>query len=301
MKKQNLMIINSICGDGGVRAYHPMWQLTLTNFHEAEPIVRRDFLPHVHTLFELIVPVGPQYRCQLDYRELAVPSGNFLLIQPGQHHIDHLSPEERFLCMHFNLRPENSSSLLKQLFVPGLPPEKQIAPIPFPGVLSDLLDLSVRHRKEKLPQFFFDQIFLSVLQLFLGAYPAGYLLQNPDQETGRGQTYYRIYRYFESCIARGRFSVRDFCANMKCSSRTLNRICNEYFYSPPHRAFQNYRMNCTLRYLLENPGVSVKEVSARFHYPNPFYYSRLFRKRFGFAPSRARYELDIHASDEKNA
>lgn len=294
MKKTNHVKIKPICGNASARVYYQLWQLILTNFHEVMPIRRMDFTPHVHTGFELIVPTGPQYRCQLGYCELTVPAGHFLLIQPGQFHIDHYSPGETFLCLHFSLRLGNSRTLLRQLFAPGLIPENQIGVVPFPELLAELLALAEKYKKTKLPSLFFDQIFLAVLQLFLDVYPARYLLQNRNQETGQSQLYYRIYHYFDNCISNGDFSSRGFCQCLKCSPRTLSRICNEYFYAPPHRAFQNYRLDCAQRFLLENPDTSIKEVTDYFQYPNPFYFSRLFKKRFGYPPSRARHVIEIH-------
>jgi len=298
MTTGKLMKISHILGSDQVRIRYLQWQFILNNFHEVFPEERKDFPSHIHKGFELIVPSGRQYRCRLGHRELTVPNGHFLLIQPGQAHIDHYAPEERFFCIHFMLRSESTAKMLLRLFVPGLPPECQIAEIPCPELMADLLALARKYKDLELPHSFFDSAFMAVLRLFLEAYPPRYLQESSNLETGPGYIYYRIYHYFDDCIAGEDFSLHGFSANFKCSPRTLTRLCREYLFDSPRSAFLNYRLDCAMSFLLENPGISIKEVSDRFRYPNQFYFSRQFRKRFGFPPSRARRELEPGSMEE---
>lgn len=294
MKKRKLMKIKPIRDDLTFRVTYQPWQFILTNFHEVIPQSRQDFPQHVHVSFELIVPTGKRYRCRLDHQELVVPRGSFLLIQPGQRHIDHYARGENFLCLHFRLKKEEKEEkeALLQLFVPGLSPEKQVAKIAFREFLDDLLKVILKYRDLPLPPICLDYGFFSVLQLFLSAYPVNYLRTSSNRETGHSYVYNLIYQYFEKCLLSGDFSLDDFRKVLRCSARTLTRVCNEYFYASPAQAFQSYRMDCAMDFLLKNPGIRVKEVSDYFHYPNPFYFSRLFRKRFGCPPSRIRRELE---------
>ncbi len=55
----------------------------------------------------------------------------------------------------------------------------------------------------------------------------------------------------------------------------------------PFKYMENRRLDLA-RKLLFDQRLSIKEVSNRAGYPNPFYFSRAFRKHFGLAPSRLR-------------
>lgn len=55
----------------------------------------------------------------------------------------------------------------------------------------------------------------------------------------------------------------------------------------PHEYMEKRRMNLA-RNLLADPGLRIKEVAAAAGYDNPFYFSRVFRLRFGISPSGLR-------------
>lgn len=293
MRKKDFMDIHDIIGkdDGELRLKYMSLSLILTNFQEIRPKVEQDFPPHVHTCFELILPIKERYCCTLSNRELVIEHGHFILIQPGQSHTDHLSSKEPFLCIHFGISLSNSQKNKLQLFVPGLLPDKQIAPIPSKDFVRDVFELVEKYKEENIPLCIFDHFFLALFQLFLSAYPLEYLLLNTTQENIRNYTYQRIFNYFNDCLAGKDFSIEEFCKVLNCSMRTLTRICNEYFYQPPHKAFQTYRLQTTLRYLQENPRATVKETAEMFGFVNEFYFSKVFKKTFGIPPSKVKCDL----------
>ncbi len=276
---------------GELRMKYMSWSLSLSNFQEIRPKVDDNFPPHVHTCFELIIPLKERYCCTLCNRELTVGQGNFILMQPGQAHTDHLSQNEPFLCIHFNISSRDSKKNKNQLFVPGLLPDKQIAPIPSKDFIHDVFALAEKYRGQNIPLYVFDHFFLALFHLFLSAFPLEYLTLNTTQENIQNYTYQRIFNYFNDCLEKNNFSIDEFCKIINCSPRTLTRICNEYFYQPPYKAFQTYRLHATLRYLEENPNATVKETAEIFGYPNAFYFSKAFKKRFNISPSRIKYEL----------
>ena len=291
--KKDFMDICDIVGkdSGELRMKYMSWSLSLLNFQEIRPKVDNNFPPHVHTCFELIIPIKERYCCTLSNRELTVEYGNFILMQPGQSHTDHLSQNEPFLCIHFNISSQYNQKNKQQLFIPGLLPDKQIAPIPSENFIRDVFALTEKYKEQNIPLYVFDNFFLALLQLFLSAYPLEYLTLNTTQENIQNYTYQRIFNYFNDCLNNNNFSIDEFCKILNCSPRTLTRICNEYFYLPPYRAFQNYRLNAAMRYLQENPNTTVKETAEIFRFPNEFYFSKNFKKTFGIPPSKVKNEL----------
>lgn len=292
-KKKDFMDIYDIVGkdSGDLRIQNMSLSFLLTNFQEIRPKVDKDFPPHVHTVFELIIPLNKRYCCNLCNRELTVPRGYFLLMQPGQSHTDHLSVDEPFLCIHFSISYPDSKKIKQQLFIPGLLPDKQIAPIIAEDFISDIFELIKKYKKQDIPLYVFDHVFLALLQLFMRAFPLEYLQLNTAHDNVQNYTYQRIFNYFNDCLAGNDFSIENFCNILNCSPRTLTRICNEYFFQSPQKAFQAYRLNAALRYLQENPNATVKETAAVFNFPNEFYFSKRFKQKFGIPPSKIRHDL----------
>lgn len=291
--KKDFMDICDIVGlDSGVlRKKYTPWSFFLTNFQEIHPKADKNFPSHVHTCFELMIPLGERYCCTLCNREIIVPHGSFILMQPGQSHCDHLSPNEPFWCIHFNISEQNSNKNKNQLFIPGLLPEKQIAPIPTKEFILDVFKLAEKYREKNIPIYVFDHFFMAIFKLFLNEYPHEYILENNSEENIQNYTYQRIFNYFNECLNNNNFSVNEFCKILNCSPRTLTRICNEYFFQPPKKAFHSYRIKTAMRYLQENPNATVKETAELFGFPNEFYFSKEFKKKFGISPSKVKYQL----------
>ena len=63
-----------------------------------------------------------------------------------------------------------------------------------------------------------------------------------------------------------------------------------------HESPQNYvlRYRMTLAdHLLQMEELSVKEISSRLGFRDPFYFSRVFREYFGVSPAGARKKLNL--------
>jgi transcriptional regulator GlxA family with amidase domain len=63
----------------------------------------------------------------------------------------------------------------------------------------------------------------------------------------------------------------------------LNRLFTEYLDISPMRYFRNQRMKWAAD-LIENTGLSVKEIAFRTGFENPGYFSHRFKDHFGTSP-----------------
>ncbi len=72
-----------------------------------------------------------------------------------------------------------------------------------------------------------------------------------------------------------------------CSMPTLNRLFRAVLGESPQSYVLRYRMSLA-RDFLRREEYSIKEISARLGFRNPFYFTRVFRKYFGTVPSRLR-------------
>jgi transcriptional regulator GlxA family with amidase domain len=65
--------------------------------------------------------------------------------------------------------------------------------------------------------------------------------------------------------------------------RHFRRLFQESTGLPPHQYVLNLRLNHAKRLLLTLP---VAEVAARVGFDDPLYFSRMFKKKIGIAPTR---------------
>ncbi len=80
-----------------------------------------------------------------------------------------------------------------------------------------------------------------------------------------------------------------------CSVPTLNRMFREVLHESPQNYVLRYRMTLA-EHLLQMGELSIKEISSRLGFRNPFYFSRVFREFYGISPAGARKKL-IRFSD----
>ncbi len=75
------------------------------------------------------------------------------------------------------------------------------------------------------------------------------------------------------------------CRKLGVSQSYFSRIFKQTFGEPPLRYYLKLRLD-NAKYLLENSNVKVKEIAARLGFEDELYFSKLFKKWYGIAPSR---------------
>ncbi len=75
-----------------------------------------------------------------------------------------------------------------------------------------------------------------------------------------------------------------------CSVPTLNRMFRDILHESPQSYVLRYRMSLA-NHFLQTGELSIKEISSRLGFRNPFYFTRVFREYFGDAPAKVRKRL----------
>ncbi|MBQ6472087.1 MAG: AraC family transcriptional regulator [Victivallales bacterium] len=263
-----------------------MLRLSLLDFQRVTVKRSADWRPHVHREFELIIPCGGTYRCHLEKLQVDCPCGDFLLIQPGQLHQDNFVANDSHIFLHFNLFDGTENKPVRQLFPSNILPQAQVAAILEPILVEGALEQLFLAGRSKQPLEVCEGMASSLFLLLLEAFPAAQLLVTPSKNDTTHSLHHQILQLFETGVQEGFFPRRAIEKRLGVGARTWTRLCHVLFDAPPKLAFERFRLDCANRYMTEHPEASVKEVAARFHYTDPFYFSRLYRKRFGFPPSR---------------
>lgn len=81
-------------------------------------------------------------------------------------------------------------------------------------------------------------------------------------------------------------SCRDFASRVGCSVPTMIRLFHRYLETTPEAYINRFRMNYARQILLDRE-LSIKEVATLLGFKNQYYFSRVFKKCFGYPPSRA--------------
>lgn len=83
------------------------------------------------------------------------------------------------------------------------------------------------------------------------------------------------------------FSMEDAAAVLNMSQRQLERLFRQEFQLTPYRYFQLQKLVLAKQYL-RNTRLSIKEISARLGFCDPYYFSNFFKKEEGTSPKEYR-------------
>lgn len=258
-------------------------ELTLNSFAVIDGHTRYIIPPHLHREYEVMIPLRENYVSTLNGREIAVVPGAALLVQPGDRHEEACRGSFRFAGIRFSFTDLLGRPWSCPLLRPELPPEERILPLGADSLLQRLLGIMLsdvepspvrRSTVNILAQAF-------VWELLAGVPPARVSRELPEALENN-----RFLRRLEALFAEhqhGPLPPEQMAKTLGMSRRALEYRLGAMLGISPARAFLNYRIRnaCTL---LRN-GCSVKETSDRLGFPNPFHFSRVFRRVTGRPPS----------------
>ena len=97
----------------------------------------------------------------------------------------------------------------------------------------------------------------------------------------------KIMDYFEEHYTQ-KISLGQIAGNMYLSPFYISKIFKAETGETPIHSLIDIRMEKARELLLAEPGLSIQEVAARVGYDDAYHFSKLFKKKFGTAPSAVR-------------
>jgi len=86
--------------------------------------------------------------------------------------------------------------------------------------------------------------------------------------------------------------TRDRLARVAClSAAPFHAAFKQVLGKPPMQFLRDLRLRQAQRLLLAGPQAVVAEVAQQCGYPDPFVFSKVFRKHFGMSPSEYRWKV----------
>ena len=114
-----------------------------------------------------------------------------------------------------------------------------------------------------------------------------------DKMTSIGKTAFaRCLRYIENNFCDPSLDICTVCNEEFISASSLQRAFVQHLGMSPMQYVIKLRMDKALRLLMENI-LSVKEISTLCGFADEKYFSRAFKKRYGYPPSRLRDHISV--------
>lgn len=261
---------------------HPV----LLDFQSAQVIQDGNWEQHTHFKdFELIIPADGTYQCTLDSAELNCAPGEFLLIQPGQRHQDFFSRGKKFYAFHFVLFNPEKSIYISKLLSDAVSPANQVCKLPENDFAGEIIGLLFQSGCRKLPFPVSEGLFLTLFRLLMGAFQPALISGDVNGNGKKHRLLRQVMEIFNSHLNSGELTPGTVEKKLNISQRTWHRLSYELFGSSPKHAFEYFRFSSIYSFMLKHPELSVKEVAGHFNFSDPFYFSRVFRRHFGYPPS----------------
>lgn len=247
---------------------------------------------HSHDFAEIAFILSGQGRYRIDDVVYPVRDGNILLLNPGRKHQSIVSDASTPMTEFF--------VALNDFSLPGLPDgfltEPAASPIlPSQGELNYRLYSIVSSMDAEnagaLPGHYImmKSYLLQMMTLILrstcaaGSGPAGCSFES----TGKKYLVEQVLHYFEDHYNE-KISLDRIADNMYLSPFYISKVFKSETGDPPIRHLIDIRLEKAMDILNSQKELNIREVATMVGYDDAYHFSRLFKKKFGVAPSQIR-------------
>jgi AraC-like DNA-binding protein len=255
-------------------------------FAATEPGRPKTYLPHKHNDFQFIAVTRPSYRARLNGSEFDVPPGHLLVISPGDIHEDILSPSVFYFTLNYSIHRDTGGGV-QSIFHKAT--TQRVFPLTeaMRSLLQNMYDDA--RRGDALSHRIFSLRGAEFFWHFIRTCPSNVLLPSLSLSTRNQAFVRRLKALFERSVNKP-LTVADMANEMKMSESSFAHHATALLGSSPVKAFINFRLERSADLILQTTR-PVKTIAEVFGFPNQFYYSRIFRARFGESPREYRKRL----------
>ena len=253
------------------------------DFHRLDMRMDHEYPIHHHGGYEAILVERGPYLCELNGEELRLVAGEVLFIKPGDTHADHLRKGQRHYVLHFTLESAEGGRV-PELFAPGVRVNQQIVR---GNVSRDARLLKeIQSEAQSGPDHAAavqDGLLAAVFWRWVRGLPKAALSREwrelPAAE-GRREEIARVLAKH----VRNNPTITELACELKVSPRQLTTQCRILLGAPPAKLLQEFKLREAER-MLRYQGKRVSEVSEVLGFANPFHFSRVCRRAWGYPPS----------------
>lgn len=242
---------------------------------------------HQHRYYELIVPVKGDYKCLVNEKLVSIVPGQTVLIPPESWHEDFCDKGTEYYGIEFRIQNRSTGEDINLIKSSTMDPVQLV----FDQAVSEsrkwlnlLLDASSISPifRSQLQDALLAQLLIEIVyQLPKGLLDSGIKRQS-EIERFRAE----LFRIFDRHI-NSRLTLEMLARQMGYHPRTLTSHSQMLLKASPMQLFLDYRLEHAAL-LLEKTGLSIKEISYSLGFANPFYFSRVFKRKFKAPPRKWR-------------
>ena len=257
-------------------------------------------ISHSHDFLSTHYVVSGHCMFEVDGKEYLVKKDDVIIINPGVSH--HSIPIEGTDCVIFYLG-------IDELYIKGYP--KNFIPINSTIIsirkyIHELYNcyhniVSVQEKKETLCALMAKELSLQFLVILLK--------ELSPQATNNLSDYFHLETYDKATIAQTitnyfhenymkKISIEEIAKSTYLSTTYITKIYKEITGDTPINYLINLRME-KAREILSEGHFSIQTVAKRVGYDDPYYFSKLFKKKFGYSPSTFKSQAREMAASSK--
>lgn len=258
----------------------------MASFAIVSPRERGRWHAHRHLGYELILPERARgYECQVNGTHLALAANEALFLCPDDVHADILVPDWPFYVFNFHLRAMDDEPAAPRLFAAAAPLAVRRARFDerhIHALLAAIRD-HIEHN-EKTAYYAVNAYFAALFWTLVAAMPETALAPYLQRKRRDDRQLSALLRLFDTHADRP-MDNHAMARHLNISVSSLTHRCARLLGESPARAFLRHRITRATETLQNTPGVSVKEVAARYGFANEFHFSRAFKRIVGQPPS----------------
>jgi AraC-like DNA-binding protein len=238
---------------------------------------------HQHTGYEIIFADRGIYHCLHNDMPVTLGPHDVLVIKPGDWHVDQFDGRfVRFFAINFRLQTADGATL--SIFKDGTPSRRQH----FKIKRGEFLPILRKLAKEQAVTDFVsahiqDTLTLEFFYRMVRAVP-GSILSDVFVQTSRDTSFTTTLLALLHARLTRNLHVGELAKMMNMSESSLAHRTREVMKCSPAHLFTQLRME-RAKNLLASTDMSVKDVSNYLGFADPFYFSRAFKRAFGYPPS----------------
>lgn len=250
---------------------------------------REDFLfpLHQHHEFEIIFIIRGPYFYRHNNVSFQLPKNTVLILEPGDWHQDLCRPPLDYAAVLCTLCSRGDGKHLPNLrfFRKETPLSRRFTTFQA-SVFLPLLEKITQETQvndaftPNLQDTLMEELFWRLARSFEPRLLSSWLVPSQSKEQFLARFSAAMARYAHQSI-----SVSSLARTMGLSPRTLSLHCTTLLGDSPARLFLRFKIE-KARKLLAETETSVKEVSHRLGFANPYHFSRAYKAVTGFSPSR---------------
>jgi AraC-like DNA-binding protein/mannose-6-phosphate isomerase-like protein (cupin superfamily) len=239
---------------------------------------------HLHAgYFEIMAVLRGTYRAWLNGEMLSLKAGEMLIVKPGDWHNDEFRPGSLIYGLHFILKHGFLSEEAARLFRPGALPREQKVRVNRHIFWPILRKIQSENRSPdgfsvQIQDILIAEFFWRMVRAIPGESLCAEIIGLSEERSFQGA----LRRLFNERI-REPLSLSKMAKHLNISKSSLAHKCKTMLGMSPERLFMQEKINRAQSLLRENT-LSVKDISRRLGFENPFHFSRVFKRHTGKSP-----------------